>query len=58
MKKIAAMLAGAILMGACVFALGENSAKAYVERPPGTYQCAICGVIVSIVNRGTIHPIK
>ena len=53
MKKIAAMIAGAILIGACVFALGDNLANASIRKPPGTYQCAVCGIIVRVGN-GTV----
>ncbi len=53
MKKILGLLAGVVLIGACAFALSDNTASAYVQRSPGTYQCAICGVIAR-VNSGTV----
>ena len=54
MKKIAAMVAGAILIGACVFALGDNLANASVRKSPGTYQCAVCGVIARVADSSTV----
>ncbi|MBR2733297.1 MAG: hypothetical protein IKD80_03485 [Selenomonadaceae bacterium] len=54
MKKILGLLAGVVLIGACAFALSDNTASAYVQRSPGTYQCAICGVIAQVVNPGTV----
>ncbi len=53
MKKIVAMIAGVILVGTCVFIFGNNEANASIRVPPGVYQCAVCGVIVSI-REGTV----
>lgn len=53
MKKISAIIAGVILVGACVFAFGDNEANAYISAPPGVYQCSVCGVIVTI-GKGTV----
>ena len=50
MKKFLAMITSAILIGVCVFALSDNPASAYIKVPLGTYQCAVCGIIVRIGN--------
>lgn len=54
MKKILGILSGIMLIGVCVFALSDNPASAYVRKPPGTYQCAVCGVITRVNDSSTV----
>ena len=53
MKKILTMLAGVILIVACIIGLSDNAAEAYIKVSPGVYQCAVCGIIVNVGN-GTV----
>lgn len=55
MKKV--ICTGVLAMIAAAGALlltSDKSASAYVEYPPGTYQCADCGVIEKVTSRGTV----
>ena len=55
MKKVLAVMAGAILFGAGFFALNDSSTEAApVRRPVGTYQCAICGLISKVGHPSTV----
>ncbi len=53
MKKITVMVTGAILIIACVFSLGDNTASAF-KGAVGTYQCAICGLISKITSNSSV----
>lgn len=54
MKKFVAMVAGAILIGACVLGLSDKFAAAAVKKTIGTYQCAICGIIARVPDNSTV----
>ncbi len=53
MKKLTKIIVGAILIGAGIIALSDNSAAAF-KGPVGNYQCTICGMRSRINSNSSV----